>query len=102
MEGTLMVNAGLTVLQGITVTTSETCSPNEEYNILLFVVTALFKFCVHAHTLFCNVQIVQGDQKVIQPILQYLLMVAIQYNLIGLISTKYRDYTRAHAGHVML
>jgi hypothetical protein len=33
----------------------------------------------------------------------YLLMVAIQYNSIGLINTQYRcDYTRAHAGHVML
>jgi hypothetical protein len=36
-----------------------------------------------------------------QPILKCLLMVAIQYNLIGLINTQYwSDYTRAHAGHV--
>jgi hypothetical protein len=46
---------------------------------------------------------VQGDKKVTQPILKYLLMVAIQYNSIGLINTQYRcEYTRAHAGHVML
>jgi hypothetical protein len=45
----------------------------------------------------------QGDQKVTQPILKYLLMVANQYNSSGLINTQYRcDYTRAHAGHVML
>jgi hypothetical protein len=46
---------------------------------------------------------VQGDRKVTQPILKYLLTVAIQYNSTGLINTQYRcDYTRAHAGHVML
>jgi hypothetical protein len=33
---------------------------------------------------------VQGDQKIIQPILKYLLMVAIHYNSIGLINTQYR------------
>jgi hypothetical protein len=34
---------------------------------------------------------------------KYLLMVAIQYNSIGLINTQCRcDYTRARAGHVML
>jgi hypothetical protein len=38
-----------------------------------------------------------------QPTLKYLLMVAIQYNSIGLTNTQYRcDYTRAHAGHVIL
>jgi hypothetical protein len=47
--------------------------------------------------------ILQADRKVMQPILKYLLVVAIQYNSIGLINTQYRcDYTRAHAGHVML
>jgi hypothetical protein len=46
---------------------------------------------------------VQDDRKVTQPILKYLLKVAIQNNLIGLINTQYRcDYKRAHAGHVML
>jgi hypothetical protein len=45
----------------------------------------------------------QSDRKVMQPILKYLLMVAIIYNSIGLINTQYRcDSTRAHAGHVML
>jgi hypothetical protein len=45
----------------------------------------------------------QGDRKVMQPMLKYLLMVAIQYNSTGSINTQYRcDYTRAHAGHVML
>jgi hypothetical protein len=39
-----------------------------------------------------------GWSKVMQPILKYWLMVAIQYNLIGLINTQYRcDYTIAHA-----
>jgi hypothetical protein len=46
---------------------------------------------------------VHGTQKVTQPILKYLLMVAFQYNSIGLRNTQYRcGYTRAHAGHVML
>jgi hypothetical protein len=46
---------------------------------------------------------VQSDRKVTQPILKYLLMVAIEFNLIGLINTQYRrDYTRAHTGDVML
>jgi hypothetical protein len=41
--------------------------------------------------------------EVTQPIIKYLLIVAIQYNSIGLIKTQYRcNYTRAHAGHVML
>jgi hypothetical protein len=45
----------------------------------------------------------QSDRKVTQLILKYLLMVEIQYNSNGLINTQYRcDYTRAHAGHVML
>jgi hypothetical protein len=45
----------------------------------------------------------QCDREVRQPILKYLLTVAIQYNSIGLINTLYRcDYTTAHAGHVML
>jgi hypothetical protein len=45
----------------------------------------------------------RGDGKVTQPMLKYLLMVAIQYNSIGLINTQYNcDYTRAHAGRVML
>jgi hypothetical protein len=36
-------------------------------------------------------------------ILKFLLIVAIQYNSIGLINIQYRcDYTRAHAGHVVL
>jgi hypothetical protein len=47
--------------------------------------------------------IIQGDQKVTQSILKYLLMVAIQCNSIGLINTQYHcDYTRTHTGHVML
>jgi hypothetical protein len=47
--------------------------------------------------------IIQSDQKVTQPILKHLLIVAIKYNSTGLINTKYRcDYTRAHAGHIML
>jgi hypothetical protein len=47
--------------------------------------------------------IIQSHRKVTQPILKYLLMVAIQYNSIWLINTQYRcEYTRAHAGHVML
>jgi hypothetical protein len=48
--------------------------------------------------------VIQSDQKVMQPVLyKHLLMVAIQYNSIGLINTRYHcDYTRAHAGHVML
>jgi hypothetical protein len=46
---------------------------------------------------------IQGDQKVTQPILKYLLMVAIQDTLIGLINTQYlSDYVRFHAGHSML
>jgi hypothetical protein len=46
---------------------------------------------------------IQDDRKFTQTILKYLLMVAIQYNSIGLKNTQYRcDYTRAHAGHVML
>jgi hypothetical protein len=50
-----------------------------------------------------SVGFVQGDRKVTQPILKYLLIVAIQYNLIRLINTQYGcDYTRAHASHVML
>jgi hypothetical protein len=45
----------------------------------------------------------QDDRKVTQPILKYLLMVEIQYTSIGLIHTQYRcDFSRAHAGHVML
>jgi hypothetical protein len=36
-------------------------------------------------------------------VLKYLLMVAIQYNLIRLINTQYRcDYTMAHVGHITL
>jgi hypothetical protein len=43
----------------------------------------------------------QGDRKVTQPMLKYLLMVATQYNSTGLINTQFRcDYTRSHAGHV--
>jgi hypothetical protein len=46
---------------------------------------------------------IQDDRKFTQPIIKYLLMVAIEYNWIGLINTEYRcDYTRAYAGHVML
>jgi hypothetical protein len=45
----------------------------------------------------------QADRKVTQSILKYLLMFAIQYNSTELINTQYRcDYTRAHAGHVIL
>jgi hypothetical protein len=48
-------------------------------------------------------KIIQGDRKVTQPILKYLLMIAIQYNSTGLINTQYHcDYTRAHTGHIML
>jgi hypothetical protein len=47
--------------------------------------------------------IMQSDLKVTQHILKYLLMVATEYNSIGLINTQYHcDYTRAHAGHIML
>jgi hypothetical protein len=47
--------------------------------------------------------VIQDDRKVTPPIIKYLLMVAIQYNWIELVNTQYRcDYTRAHAGHVML
>jgi hypothetical protein len=54
------------------------------------------------HCEFSELQ-VQDDRKVTQPILKYLLRVAIQYNSIELINTQYRcDYTRSHAGHVML
>jgi hypothetical protein len=50
-----------------------------------------------------NTSQVQDDRKVTQPILKYLLMFSIQYNSIGLINTQYRcNYTRAHAGYVML
>jgi hypothetical protein len=46
---------------------------------------------------------IQDDRKVTQSILKYLLLVAIKYNSIWLINTQYRcDYTRAHAGYVML
>jgi hypothetical protein len=46
---------------------------------------------------------IQNDRKVTQLILKYLLMVAIQYNSTEFLNTQYRcDYTRAHAGHVML
>jgi hypothetical protein len=46
---------------------------------------------------------IQDDQKVTQPILKYLLMVAVQYISIGLINTQYRcDYTRALSDHNML
>jgi hypothetical protein len=42
--------------------------------------------------------IAQGDRKVTQPILKYLLMVAIQYSSTELINTQYRcDCTRFHA-----
>jgi hypothetical protein len=35
--------------------------------------------------------------------LKYLVMVSVQYNSIGLMNTQcLYDYTRAHAGHVML
>jgi hypothetical protein len=46
---------------------------------------------------------IQGDRNVTQHMLKYLLKAAIQYNSTGLINTQYRcEYTRAHAGHVML
>jgi hypothetical protein len=46
---------------------------------------------------------IQDDQRVIQSILKYLLVVAIQCNLIGLINTDYQcDHTRGRAGHVVL
>jgi hypothetical protein len=46
---------------------------------------------------------IQGDRKLMQPILKYLLMAVIQNISTGLINTRYRcDYTRAHAGHVTL
>jgi hypothetical protein len=45
---------------------------------------------------FLYVTHIQGDRKVTQPIWKYLLVVAIQYNSIGLINTQYRcDYARA-------
>jgi hypothetical protein len=41
-----------------------------------------------------------SGRKFMQPILKYLLMVATQYNSIGLINTHYHcDYKRVHAGH---
>jgi hypothetical protein len=44
-----------------------------------------------------------SDREITQPILKYLLMIAFNYVAIGLINIKYlSDYTRAHAGHVML
>jgi hypothetical protein len=44
---------------------------------------------------------VQGDRNVTQPVLKYLLMVAIQYNWIGLINTQYRcDYRVQEPTHV--
>jgi hypothetical protein len=44
-----------------------------------------------------------GDCKVTQPVFKYLLMVAVQYNLIGLLNTQYHcDCTGAHTGHIML
>jgi hypothetical protein len=50
-----------------------------------------------------TMKLIQGDQKVTQPILKYSLIVTIQYNPIGLTNTQYRcDYIRALAGHVML
>jgi hypothetical protein len=46
---------------------------------------------------------VQDGRKVTQPVLKYLLMVAVQHNSTGLINTQYRsDYARSHAGHVVL
>jgi hypothetical protein len=48
------------------------------------------------------VTLIQSEWKVTQPTFKYLLMVAIQYNLIGLINTQYRcDYTTALAGHTV-
>jgi hypothetical protein len=38
-------------------------------------------------SLHTNDWVIQGDKKVTQPLLKYLLMVEIQYNLIGLINT---------------
>jgi hypothetical protein len=53
-------------------------------------------------TYFKTTVLIQSNWKVMQPILKYLLMVAIQYNLTGLINTQYHcDYTRAHTGHIM-
>jgi hypothetical protein len=47
--------------------------------------------------------VIQSDWKVMQSILKYLLMVAIQYESIGLLNTQYfSDYTRANEGHIML
>jgi hypothetical protein len=47
-----------------------------------------------------NSENIQDDQKVTQPILKYLLMVAIQYNLIGLINTQCRcDYKSPRRSH---
>jgi hypothetical protein len=43
------------------------------------------------------------NQKVTQPVFKYILMAAIQYDLIRLKNTQYHcDYIRVHAGHVML
>jgi hypothetical protein len=54
---------------------------------------------LHCHLL----QEIQDDRKATQPILKYLLMVTIEYNSTGLITTQYRcDYTRSQVGHVML
>jgi hypothetical protein len=62
---------------------------------------------VHSQSIYgiqdCTLRHIQGDRKVMQTILQYLLMVAIQYNSTGLINTQcHCDYTRDHAGHVIL
>jgi hypothetical protein len=44
-----------------------------------------------------------SDRKVTQPKLKYSQIFSMQYSSIGLINTQYRcDYTRAHAGHVMM
>jgi hypothetical protein len=50
-----------------------------------------------------NVIETQGDRKVTQPVLKYLLLFAVQFSWTGLTNTQYRcDYTTANAGHVVL
>jgi hypothetical protein len=62
-----------------------------------------FEFYLIYILLSTYIFVILGDPKVTQPILKYLLMVAIQYSSIGLINTQYRcDYTRVAVGHVML
>jgi hypothetical protein len=78
----------------------------ESYRLLKQIVRTLglgFKGLIYAMTTLEPSPFIEDGLKVTQPILKYVLMVAIQNNSIWLINTQYRcDYTRSHAGHVML